>query len=127
MVCFRLTVEAPTLINQKMPHQPNFIGLMGHPILVCRCFMLTPVNVNEFVIFLCKCKRYSTSWTVPLFRDNNFNHIFIFCFFIVIIFTIKERNDVGILLNTSGLPEGRTSLDACPDVAQRHVIAVKVR
>ena len=45
-------------------------------------------NIYEFIIFFYKGKRYGTVRTIPLLSNNNFNNIFIFRFFIIIIITI---------------------------------------
>ena len=64
--------------------------------------MLAPVDGDEFIVFLHKSQFHRTGRAVTLFGDNDFNHVLVFGFLVVIILTVQEGYDIGILLNTSG-------------------------
>src|SRR5699024_28282 len=63
--------------------------------------VIAVVQVYEFIIFFHKRKLHCAGRAVTLFGNNNLDNILLFRFFIIIIITIQETDNIGILLNTS--------------------------
>lgn len=63
------------------------------------CVIKMLFQVDEFVVFFYECKRYGFYWVVMLFGNNDFNNIFIFGFFVIVVIMIKECDNICVLFD----------------------------
>ena len=64
-------------------------------------------NIHKPGQFRFPAKIYGSDRAVTLFRDNNLRRVRVIRILIIIIVTVQEHNNVGILLDRSGLSKVR--------------------
>ena len=64
-------------------------------------------NIHKPGQFRFPTKIYGSDRAVTLFRDNNLRRVRVIRIFIIVIITVQEHNNVGILLDRSGLSKVR--------------------
>ena len=68
-------------------------------------FLMRAIQADEFIEIFKESQLYRAYRTVPLLGDNNLNNVLLLGLFIVVIVTVQERNDIGILLDRTGFPQ----------------------